>query len=137
MGNFLKSRRLAPTTGNQYGVAIPAGTSATRPDGAPFGMIRYNTDSGFCEFFNGALWQPFGTGGVVNYSVQNFVGDGTATDFGPLTVTPSGVDQFQVFVGSIYQIPTTNYILTNLNTTIRFLSAPPNGISITLIFTQN
>jgi hypothetical protein len=135
MGNFIKSRRLAP--GSRYGVALPAGTSATRPDGAPFGMIRYNTDSGYCEFFNGALWQPFGTGGVVNYTVQNFTGDGSTTSFGPLSVTPSGVDQFQAFVGSIYQIPTTNYVLITSNTYIDFTSAPPAGIPITLIFTDN
>jgi hypothetical protein len=99
-------------------------------------MIRYNTDAGFCEFFNGSIWQSFGTGGTVNYTVQNFTGNGT-TDFGPLTVSPSGPDQCQVFVGSIYQIPTTNYILINSNTKISFTSAPPTGIPITIIFTQN
>jgi hypothetical protein len=135
MGNFLKSRQLAP--GSRYGVAIPAGTSATRPDGAPFGMIRYNTDAGFCEFFNGNIWQSFGTGGTVNYTVQNFTGDGVSTSFGPLSVAPAGADQCQVFVGSIYQIPTTNYILITSNTFIDFTSAPPNGISITIIFTEN
>jgi hypothetical protein len=135
MGNFLKSRRLAP--GSRYGVALPAGTSATRPDGAPFGMIRYNTDSGYCEFYNGAIWQPFGTGGIVNYIVQNFTGDGSTTSFGPLSTTPSAADQFQVFVGSIYQIPTTNYVLITSNTYIDFTSAPPPGIPITLVFTDN
>jgi hypothetical protein len=134
MPTFLKNRELQS---DSTGVRVPVGSSATRPNNPVFGLIRYNTDLGFCEFYNGTIWQTFGTGGIVNYTVQNFTGDGSSTAFGPLTVAPAAADQCMVFVGSIYQIPTTNYVLINSNTEIDFTSAPPAGIPITIIFTQN
>jgi uncharacterized protein YbaA (DUF1428 family) len=97
-------------------------------------MIRYNTDLGFCEFYNGTIWQTFGTGGVVNYTVDSFIGDGSTTDY-TMTVAPADDAQVQVFVGSVYQEPTTAYTVSG--TTLTFTSAPPNTVPINIIQTEN
>jgi hypothetical protein len=132
MGNFLKNRQLLS---GSSGVVLPAGSSATRPDNALFGMIRFNTDSGFVEFFNGTIWQNIGTGGTVIYSVDNFTGDGSTTIF-TMSVAESVATQVMVFVGSIYQEPATAYTVDG-GFDITFTSAPPNTVPISVIHTQN
>jgi hypothetical protein len=131
MGYFVKNRQLQS---GSSGVRLPTGSAADRPDYPLFGMIRYNTDLGFCEFYNGLIWQTFGTGGVVNYTVDSFIGDGSTTDY-TMTVAPADDAQVQVFVGSVYQEPTTAYTVSG--TTLTFTSAPPNTVPINIIQTEN
>ena len=131
MGNFLKNRELQS---GSTGIRIPYGSGAARPDNPVFGMIRFNTDSLFCEFYNGTIWQPFGTGGVVNYTVDSFIGDGSTTDY-TMTVAPADDQQVQVFVGSVYQEPTTAYTVSG--TVLTFTTAPPNSVPINIIQTEN
>jgi hypothetical protein len=131
MGYFVKNRQLQS---GSSGVRLPTGSAADRPDYPLFGMIRYNTDLGFCEFYNGTIWQTFGTGGVVNYTVDSFIGDGSTTDY-TMTVAPADDAQVQVFVGSVYQEPTSAYTVSG--TTLTFTSAPPNTVPINIIQTEN
>jgi hypothetical protein len=131
MGYFVKNRQLQS---GSSGVRLPTGSAADRPDYPLFGMIRYNTDLGFCEFYNGTIWQTFGTGGVVNYTVDSFIGDGSTTDY-TMTVAPADDQQVQVFVGSVYQEPTSAYTVSG--TTLTFTSAPPNTVPINIIQTEN
>jgi hypothetical protein len=131
MGTFLKNRELQS---GSTGIRIPYGSAATRPDNPVFGMIRYNTDSGFCEFYNGTIWQTFGTGGAVSYTVDSFVGDGSTVAY-TMTVAPADDQQVQVFVGSVYQEPTTAYTVSG--TTLTFTSAPPNSVPVNIIQTEN
>jgi hypothetical protein len=131
MGYYLKNRRLQS---GSSGVVLPTGSAANRPDYPVFGMIRYNTDSGLCEFYNGTIWQSFGTGGVVSYVVDSFTGDGSTVAY-TMTVAPADDQQVQVFVGSVYQEPTTAYTVSGL--TLKFTSAPPNAVPINIIQTQN
>lgn len=141
MGYFVKNRQIQS---GSTAVQIPVGDGTNRPDAPVFGMIRYNTSLGYCEFYNGTAWQTFGTGGIVNYTVQNdLAGDGSSTQIGPLTQTVASADQIQVFVGSIYQVPyngtagTYNYDINVAGTYLEFQAPPPNGIPITVIFTSN
>lgn len=135
MGYFVKNRQIKS---GSTAVQIPVGDGSNRPESPVFGMIRFNTSVGYCEFYNGSIWQNFGTGGIVTYAVQtNLVGDGTSTQIGPLDQTTTGADQIQVFVGSIYQVPTVNYTLNLAGTYLEFQSPPPNGMPITVIFTTN
>ena len=99
MGFYVKNRRLQS---GSTGVVLPTGSSATRPEYPTFGMIRYNTDLGFVEFFNGTLWNTLSAGGSISYTVDDFVGDGTQTVF-TMSVAESLVQNIIVFVGSIYQ----------------------------------
>ena len=132
MGYFVKNRRLQS---GSSGVVLPTGSSATRPDNAAFGMIRYNTDTGLVEFYNGSMWSSLSTGGSITYTVDDFVGDGSTTVF-TMTVAQDTATQIIVFVGSIYQDPATAYTV-NGGLNITFTSAPPNTVPINIIHTTN
>jgi hypothetical protein len=98
-------------------------------------MIRYNTDSGLVEFYNGSIWQSMGAGGIISYTVDDFVGDGSTTVFN-MSVAEGTATQLIVFVGSIYQDPATAYTV-NGGYDITFTSAPPNTVPINVIHTEN
>lgn len=132
MGYFLKNRQLQS---GSTGVVLPTGSSATRPDNALFGMIRYNTDSGLVEFFNGTIWSSLSPGGSLTYTVDDFTGDGSTTVF-TMSVAEDTATQLIVFVGSIYQDPATAYTV-NGGYDITFTSAPPNTVPINVIHTTN
>ena len=134
MGYFVKNRRLQS---GSSGVVLPAGGSALRPDAPRFGLIRYNTDLGAVEFFNGSAFVQLGAAGAITYTVDNFIGDGSTLTFGPLSAAVSGDDQVIVFVGSIYQTPTTAYTITGGGLDdITFTSAPPVGEPISVILSS-
>jgi len=134
MGYFVKNRRLQS---GSSGVVLPAGGSALRPDAPRFGLIRYNTDLGAVEFFNGSAFVQLGAAGAITYTVDNFIGDGSTLTFGPLSSAVAGDDQVIVFVGSIYQTPTTSYTITGMgNDDITFTSAPPQGEPISVILSS-
>jgi hypothetical protein len=132
MGTFLKNRELQS---GSTGIRIPTGSAANRPDNPVFGMIRFNTDTGFCEFYNGTLWQNMGVGGVISYTVDNFTGNGVQTVF-TMSVAESNEEQIIVFVGSIYQDPATAYTVDG-GFDITFTSAPPNTSPISVIHSSN
>ncbi len=132
MGYFLKNRQLQS---GSSGVVIPTGSSATRPDAPVFGLIRYNTDTGYIEYFNGSVFQSLTVTGGINYTVDNFTGDGSDTVF-TMSIAESNADEIIVFVGSLYQIPTTNYTVDG-GFDITFTSAPPLGIPINVIHSSS
>ena len=132
MPTFLKNRELQS---GSTGIRIPTGSAADRPDNPVFGMIRFNTDSGFCEFYNGSVWQNMGVGGVISYTVDNFTGNGVQTVF-TMSVAESNEEQIIVFVGSIYQDPATAYTVDG-GFDITFTSAPPNTSPISVIHSSN
>ena len=132
MGNFLKNRQLQS---GSSGVVLPTGSSSTRPDAPTFGTIRYNTDIGYCEFYNGSIWQNMGVGGATIYTVDDFTGNSVQTVF-TMSLAESQAKQIIVFVGSIYQDPATAYTV-NGGYDITFTSAPPNTVPISVIHTSN
>lgn len=132
MGYFVKNRQLQS---GSSGVVLPTGSTATRPDAPTFGLIRFNTDSGYVEFFNGTIFQSLASAGGVTYNVDNFTGDGSTTVFN-MSVAVSDAEQIMVFVGSIYQIPNTNYTV-NGTIDITFTSAPPSSMPINVIHTSS
>ena len=132
MGYHVKNRRLQS---GSSGVVLPTGSAATRPANPTFGMIRYNTDSGLVEFFNGSIWSSLSTGGSITYTVDDFTGNGSTTIF-TMSVAESSVEQIIVFVGSIYQDPATAYTV-NGGYDITFTSAPPNTVPINVIHTTS
>ena len=132
MGTFLKNREIQS---GSTGIRIPTGSAANRPDQPVFGQIRFNTDSGFCEFYNGSIWQNFGTGGTVSYTVDEFTGDGSTEVF-VMSEAESDETQIIVFVGSIYQDPATAYTVDG-GFNITFTSTPPIDIPINVIHTNS
>ena len=131
MANLYKNRRLLS---GSTGVVLPTGSSATRPSNPVFGLIRYNTDSGLVEYFNGTQYVTISTAGGITYSVDNFTGDGTTTTF-TMSVAVSSATQIIVFVGSIYQQADITYTV-NGGFDITFTSAPPIGVPINVIHTS-
>ena len=132
MGNFLKNRKLLS---GSTGVVLPAGSTAQRPDDPIFGLIRYNTDSGLIEFFDGVMFNSLSVGGGITYTVDSFTGDGSTTVF-TMSETESNAQYITVFVGSIYQQPTTTYTVSG-GYDITFTSAPPSGVPINVIHTNS
>ena len=132
MGTFLKNRKLQS---GSTSIRIPTGSAATRPDSPVFGMIRYNTDSGLVEFYDGTNWVSLSAGGSVSYTVDDFVGDGSTEVF-VMSEAESDETQIIVFVGSIYQDPATAYTVDG-GFNITFTSDPPNGIPINVIHTNS
>jgi hypothetical protein len=128
MGNWVKNRRLES---GSTSVVMPSGNSATRPDAPVFGQFRFNTDIGLIEFYNGAVWSPLATGGSISYTVDDFTGNGVTTVF-TMSLQEATAQQIIVFVGSVYQIPVTNYTV-NGGFDITFTSAPPLGMPINVI----
>lgn len=132
MGNFLKNRRLLS---GSTGVVLPTGSTADRPDSPTFGLIRYNTDSGFVEYFDGVVFNSLSVGGAISYVVDTFTGDGSTTVF-TMSIAESVASNIIVFVGSIYQAPTVNYTVDG-GYDITFTSAPPIGVPINVIHTNS
>ena len=128
MGYFVKNRRLQS---GSSGVVLPSGGSATRPLSPRFGLIRYNTDTGLVEYFNGTQFIDLSAAGTVDYTVDSFTGDGSTAVF-TMSIQESQETQIIVFVGSIYQDPTTAYTV-NGGFDITFTSAPPSGEPISVI----
>ena len=132
MGYYVKNRRLQS---GSTGVVLPTGTSMTRPEYPTFGMIRYNTDVGLVEFFNGSVWNTLSEGGSISYTVDDFTGNGVQTLF-TMSIAESSAQDIIVFVGSIYQDPATSYTVDG-GYDITFTSAPPNTVPINVIHTSS
>ena len=128
MGYFVKNRRLQS---GSSGVVLPSGGSATRPLAPTFGLIRFNIDTGYVEFFNGVQYVNLANSGALSYSIDSFTGDDSQTVF-TMSQQVSATSQIMVFVGSIYQDSTTAYTV-NGGYDITFTSAPPSGEPISVI----
>lgn len=128
MGYFVKNRRLQS---GSSGVVLPAGSTALRPDAPRFGLMRYNTDLAGIEFFNGTQFVQLSAAGAIDYTVDSFTGDNSTTVF-TMSVLETQETQIIVFVGSIYQDPTSAYTVDG-GFDITFTSAPPDGEPISVI----
>jgi len=131
MGNYVKNRVLQSGSSS---VVVPAGSTAQRPTSPVFGQFRFNIDSAALEFFNGSIFQPLSAAGAISYIVDSFTGDGSTSVF-TMSVTQALSSQIIVFVGSIYQDPTTSYTV-NGGFDITFTSAPPSGEPISVIHSE-
>jgi hypothetical protein len=131
MGNYVKNRVLQSGSSS---VVVPAGSTAQRPTSPVFGQFRFNIDSAALEFFNGSIFQPLSAAGAISYIVDSFTGDGSTSVF-TMSVAQALSSQIIVFVGSIYQDPTTAYTV-NGGFDITFTSAPPSGEPISVIHSE-
>jgi hypothetical protein len=130
MGYFVKNRQLRS---GSSGVVLPSGPTSLRAESPNFGLIRYNTDIGAVEYFNGIQFIVLAESGGTSYTVDSFTGNGVTTVF-TMSEVESLASQIIVFVGSIYQDSTTAYTV-NGGFDITFTSAPPDGEPISVIHT--
>ena len=133
MGRYAKN----PVIGdNAFGVTIPNVTTAQRPSGTSGQVVFNTTTSTFQAYISSAWYIISSAAGEKTLTVDKFQGDGTTTVFGSgkgntldgstaatLSVTPTDASDMIIFVGGVYQVPTTNY--TYSGGEITFGSAPP------------
>jgi len=147
MGRFVKNQELGQ---GATSVEIPKVTTANRPSGQN-GQLIFNTTTSTYQAYNGSQWYNISEASrEKTLTIDRFQGDDTTRVFGggkgntldgssaaTLSVTPSSASDILVFIGGVYQIPTTNYTLSGGE--ITFGSAPPandgstNGHIITII----
>ena len=147
MGRFAKN----PEVGRDgLGVTIPNVTTAQRPSGTN-GQLIYNTTTSTYQVYNGSAWYNVSeASGEKTITIDKFQGDGTTVTFGAgagssiddsssatFSQTVNDATDILVFVGGVYQIPTTNYSVSGQQ--ITFGSAPAgndgatNGHIITIV----
>ena len=134
MGHMLKNTVFRS---GSYALGVPAGTSSIGPDSPVNGQTRYNTTTGKLEFYANITgtpgWNAVGREGNVVITKVSDSGDGNTTQFPMGSVFSSGDEnKVIVHVGTVYQIPTTNYTFNGTGNII-FSSAPSGGAAITII----
>jgi hypothetical protein len=135
MGHMLKNTVFRS---GSYALGVPSGTSTLAPDAPINGQTRFNTGNGKLEFWANITgtpkWNAVSSEGNVTITYKNLSGDGVNARFGPLNNSYSAGQEAQalVHVGTVYQIPFTNYEFFG-NTTIGFKSIPSPGSQITVV----
>lgn len=119
MGRLAKNPDIAP---GALGVKLPIGTN-TLSDTPVTGLIRFNSDNNRIEFYYNNAWNQIAKIGTVQLAVDSFTGDGSTTTFA-MSQTESDPTAVAVFIGGVYQQPTTNYTV-NGSSAINFTSPPP------------
>ena len=136
MGRYVKN----PEATQGQTLAIPQVTTANRPGGKN-GQIIFNSTTSTYQAYNGAQWYNISEASrQKTITIDRFQGDGTTTTFGngvgntvdgstaaTFSIGVSDATDIMVFVGGVYQVPTTNYSISGSGTTatITFGSAPP------------
>ena len=129
MGYFVKNRTV--DSGDSQ-IRVPTGGTAVRPRAPQAGSFRFNTDLGSLEFFNGTVFTEVAAAGSASITVDSFTGDGSTLTFS-MTVSAETATEILVFIGSVYQEPTTVYSVTGDGNDITFTEAVPDGTSINVI----
>lgn len=92
--------------------ALPIGTEQQRPNAAPLGAIRYNTNIGGGEVYTATGWSPFGAQPPVINSVvpSNYNGEqGTAFTINGVNFTNDALIFFIDSTGTSYQAAVTTF----------------------------
>lgn len=95
-----------PTLPGTGAVLMPGGTTAERPGGTA-GQVRFNSDTGFMEYYTGSMWANLSAGA----SVANNIGGGATNEIlvqaGPSSTTfitaPTVANTFLEWSGSAFQ----------------------------------
>jgi len=132
MAHMLKNTRFKTAS---YALGLPVGTSSVGPDSPVVGQARWNTTTSRFEYYTGSAWLATAhEGNVTIVADKSFVGNSTRVLFEPMSYSYNSGQEAQVivFVGTVYQIPLTNYTFAG-NASIQFSSAPSNLSSITIL----
>ena len=131
MGRYIKSSATTSLKDEASGnVTLPSGTTGERSAEPSAGDIRFNTDSGALEFFDGSAFENVALQGTVAITKDSFTGDGITTAY-TMSVTPRDANAILVFVGNVHQNPDVAYTVSGA--TITFTSPPPNTHTIVVM----
>ena len=125
------------------GITLPAGGTGDR-NTVEAGTIRYNTDTGLFEgSLDGSTFTSFSMasgagGGVATINKEQFLGDGSSTQF-VLSTAPADENNIIVYVDGVMQEPDQNYTVSG--TTLSFtggddgssIEAPHQGARIVVM----
>jgi len=119
MGRHLKNYSI---NDQALALGIVNTSTANRPAGKN-GQIIYNTTTGTFQVYDNA-WTNISTGTSDGATItkDTLPGDGSTNVF-PMSLPVTNPQDILVFVGGVYQIPTTSYTVSG--TTLTFGSAPP------------
>ena len=120
MGRHLKNYSL---NSQALALNIVNTSTANRPAGKN-GQIIYNTTTGTFQVYDNA-WTNVSTGtsAAATITKNTFSGDGSTGSF-TMTISVTNTQDILVFIGGVYQIPTTSYSVSG--TTLTFGSPPPS-----------
>jgi hypothetical protein len=119
MARFFKNPQLAP---GATGVVLPIVPSSAYGDAPTPGLIRFNQASNRIEIYYNNAWSQVAKIGSVQLVVDSLIGDGLTQIFS-MTQAETDPTAIAVFIGGVYQQPTTNYTVSGLS--ITFSSPPP------------
>ena len=120
MGRHLKNYSL---NSQALALNIVNTSTANRPAGQN-GQIIYNTTTGTFQVYDNA-WTNVSTGtsAAATITKNTFSGDGSTGAF-TMTISVTNTQDILVFIGGVYQIPTTSYSVSG--TALTFGSPPPS-----------
>jgi hypothetical protein len=102
------------------GVGVPTGNTAQQPSNAVVGTLRFNSDLGFLEVFDGLGWDTIEAGGTTTIINQTINPDGSTITYAlDETATAASV---LVTMNGVQQTPDIDYSVTG--NSITFTDAP-------------
>ena len=111
------------------GIQVPIGNSAQQPVPAATGTIRFNTELGLLEVYDGTTWMPAG-GSLANIINQTINPDGATNTF---TLSEDATDNtVLVTINGIMQTPSVAYSVTG--NSITFADIPQIADTIQIRF---
>jgi len=102
---------------------LPIVPSSSYGDAPANGLLRFNQATNRIEFYYNGAWSQVAKIGSVQLVTDSFTGDGNTTTF-TMSQVETDPTAIAVFIGGVYQIPTSHYSV-NGTTTITFNSPPP------------
>lgn len=131
MGYFLKK----DTNSTYEGLVLPSGPTADRPVAPLTGSVRYNTDLGSIEYFDGSNYVDLAKAGKVGITWDKFTGDDVTTQF-TMSQAHTAYTEVLVFIDGYLQVGPLNYTCDG-STTITFSEAPPLDRRVLVIHNLN
>lgn len=136
MARFFKNPQLAR---GATGAILPIVPNSAYGDAPTPGLIRFNQATNRIEFYYNNAWSQIAKIGSVSLVVDDLTGDNIQQIF-TMNQAESDPTAIAVFIGGVYQQPTTNYTVDG-TTSITFSSPPPapgiNPNRITIIHNLN
>jgi hypothetical protein len=136
----LDGRVIADTSAS---IRIPSGPTSNRPDDDSIGQLRHNSTLKDFEGLVETIWERIRTVRPGNITVQN-LGNGNyfSTDFGPLNEDyqasyDKGPENIMVYVDNVFQIPQTNYVLTEDPEPVTAVTTDVTTSGSTILFLDN
>ena len=136
MARYLKNPDI--TKGGRLAARLPLVPNSSYGDTPVDGLIRFNQANSKVEFYYNNTWNTVAKVGTVALVVDDLTGDGIQQIFS-MAQSESDPTAIAVFIGGVYQQPTTNY--TVAGSSIIFQGPPPapgiNPNRITIIHNLN